>query len=420
MCGICGIFGVDDKNTIKKMNEIMRHRGPDDIGYYFDDKISLGVTRLSIIDLKKGKQPMSNEDGNIWIIFNGEIYNYKNIKIFLEERGHEFKTKSDTEVIIHLYEDYKEKCVNFLRGIFAFAIWDGKKLFIARDRMGIKPLFYIFINKELFLFSSEIKGLLQFEDLKKELNKNFFQEMAVFGYSLNNNTPIQNIYQLSPGAYMILTIKSHMIKSTNKNYFRLEETFSKHKNFSEKDASKCLEDLIKESVHLQMNADVPIGIFISGGIDSTIIASIMSKFSEKQIDTFSFADNNSFIDLKYSKKVAEYLGANHHEIVIDFDNVIDYIPKMVLSSEGMFKATFSSFFLLKEASKFVKVILSGEGSDELFGGYSHYLDLNAYAKSVTQRVNNFDCNKNIRNALKIISSKDVENFFYVFPKGTTY
>ena len=151
MCGICGIFGVDDKNTIKKMNEIMRHRGPDDIGYYFDDKISLGVTRLSIIDLKKGKQPMSNEDGNIWIIFNGEIYNYKNIKIFLEERGHEFKTKSDTEVIIHLYEDYKEKCVNFLRGIFAFAIWDGKKLFIARDRMGIKPLFYIFINKELFL-----------------------------------------------------------------------------------------------------------------------------------------------------------------------------------------------------------------------------------------------------------------------------
>ncbi|MFH1307829.1 MAG: asparagine synthase (glutamine-hydrolyzing) [archaeon] len=396
MCGIVGILGFGDKKLVRKMNNILVHRGPDDCGYYSDKNIELGHRRLAIIDLSKaGKQPMSNEDETLWIVFNGEIYNFANLRQELEEKGHKFKSDSDTEVIIHSYEEYGSSCLEKFNGIFAFAIYDSKKkeLFIARDRVGVKPLYYYQEGKKL-LFASEIKAILEYPEIKREIDLEGFYSYFISGsYSPAPLTMIKNVKQLPPGYFGVY--KDNKLKL--EKYWDLNFTKSGEINWE-----KELEKRFYSSVKAQMISDVPIGAYLSGGIDSSSIVAGMSRYSDK-VRTFSvgFDSGEVINELEYARQVSQKFSTEHKEIVVGQEGV-KIIPELVWHQDAPLTAmaVVPLHYMAKEASKSVKVILNGNGSDELLGGYRQQLILKVLnEKYFIKRIYKNKLNSSLLNSL---------------------
>ena len=315
MCGICG-YNFEHKKLIKKMCNRIFHRGPDDEGFFIDANVSLGIRRLSIIDLATGHQPQHNENEDIWIIFNGEIFNFKELKNQLEKKGHKFYTESDTEVIIHAYEEWGNNCVKKLRGQFAFCIYDSIKkiLFLCRDHLGIKPLYYFFDGKR-FIFGSEIKTLLC-HDIKREVSRKALNLFFSLKYVPLNETLFKGIYKIPPASYLIFNLKDKTVQI--KCYWDLNFQIDREKNTEE--LAKELRKLLEESIKIRLNSDVPLGVFLSGGIDSSAIVAIMSDLMEEPVRTFSigFEEQAQVNETKYSRFVAEHFNTDHTEIFVYF------------------------------------------------------------------------------------------------------
>ncbi len=366
MCGICGFYGPEDKQLLRKMTDLLQHRGPDQFGYFSDKNVSLGHRRLSIIDLSAdGKQPMDNENGTVWIVFNGEIYNYPEIKAGLEKRGHRFKSKTDTEVIVHAYEEFGEGCVNLFNGCFAFAIYDSreKNLLLYRDRMGVKPLYYTQINEKLY-FASEIKSLLEVPGMERKVNLAALNYYLSFFANPLDETMFAGIKKIPPGHYL----KFSRGKAVLRKYWGLvmQPGLS-----DERIAKKDLYRLLDDSVRRRLMSDVPLGLYLSGGIDSGTVASLMSNHSDK-IKTFSvgFDLDAEKAELKRARITSEYFNTEHKEIIIGVDS-IKSLPDIVWhQDEPMGDPTsIPTYYLSREAKKKVTVVLTGEGADEQFSGY---------------------------------------------------
>ncbi len=338
MCGICGFISlkiqpINKQDIIKKMLEVISHRGPDDEGAFMENHAALGVRRLSVIDLNTGHQPIHNEDSSLWIVHNGEIYNFPELKSFLIKKGHVFYTKSDTEVIIHLYEEYGYECLSKLNGMFAFAIWDKKKneLFIARDRFGIKPLYYSDFDAQL-LFASEAKSILQFPGFNKGLDLAALDQYLTFEYVPSPRSIFQKIRKLQPGHYLIY-------KNQNVNITKYWDIgVIKTTNFlKETEVEEKLLGLLKNSIKRHLISDVPLGIFLSGGIDSSFIAALASNFSSEKIKTFSIGfKDDSFDESRYIKQAANICGSRHYHRIFDQNDLCDLIPK----AAGLFSQLF--------------------------------------------------------------------------------
>jgi asparagine synthase (glutamine-hydrolysing) len=371
MCGICGIFGFEDKTLVKKMCQVIAHRGPDDDGFFFDENIGIGHMRLSIIDLSTGKQPIFNENRNICTIYNGEIYNFPELRKELEEKGHRFYTSTDTEVIVHLYEEEGFFFLKRLRGMFAIALWDADKkcLLLARDPIGIKPLYYTFVGSNL-IFASEIKALLECEAVKRRLNIASLDQYLTYRYVPGPSTMFEGIYRLMPGHLMLCSKKGHEIVK----YWDVpsQSIGVRDKGYY----TSMLGKMLKENVEMELVSDVPLGAYLSGGIDSSTIVALMSWTMDQPVKTFSvgFGAGEPIDELESAKLVSEHLGTDHHEIIAKSEDVEKLLPRIIwhLDEPIVDPAIFPTYLLSELASRHVKVVLTGEGADELFAGYSDY------------------------------------------------
>ena len=365
MCGIVGLVTKKEKeNTIKLMSDRIKHRGPDGDGYFIDGDVALGHRRLSIIDLSTGDQPMFNEDGSVVTVFNGEIYNYQELKEELIALGHDFKTKSDTEVLVHGYEEWHTDLPKHLRGMFAFAIYDKNKneVFLARDNFGIKPLYYAKMN-DTFMFASEIKAFLDVPDFEKVFNESILETYLEFSFVPTNETFFKGVHRLDAGCSLLY--KDGEIK-LNK-YFKLD---FKEENMSFEDAVKNISDVMKDSVEKHLIADVEVGSFLSSGIDSSYIVSLA-----KPDKTYTVGyENKKYDETMYAKDLAEKLGIKNESKIITKEEYLENISKIMyhLDEPTSDPAAISLYFVAKLASKDLKVVLSGEGADEFFGGYNYY------------------------------------------------
>jgi len=368
MCGIVGTVGFVDRGLLNRMIDVIKHRGPDDSGVFIDRNICLGIRRLSIIDVKGGHQPIHNEDETLWIIFNGEIYNFISLREELRSKGHKFYTRSDTEVIIHLYEEEGEECLKKLRGMFAFAIWDNKKrkLFLARDIFGKKPLYYIQFDGN-FIFASEIKSILQHEGIKRRMNEKALYYFLTFRYVPGPMTMFEGIMKLQPGHHLVY----HNNRIEIKKYWDIDFRSEDH---PEQYYIKKLQELIEESVKIRLMSEVPLGAYLSGGTDSSTVVAIMSKFLDKPVKTFTVGfDDERFDETKYAKIVADEFSTDYHELIIGMDS-IKHLPKIVWYFDEPIAdpAAIPTYLLSEFAKKEVTVVLTGEGGDELFAGYEQY------------------------------------------------
>lgn len=369
MCGICGFYGFEDNNVLKRMINVIRHRGPDDSGVYINDNVSLGHVRLSIIDLsEKGRQPMQNEEGNIWISYNGETYNFVELRKNLE-KNHIFRSNTDTEVLIHAYEEYGLNFIQKIKGMFAFALYDEEKgkLILARDPMGKKPLYYCKDNKNL-IFASEIKAILE-SGIKRKIDFSGLSSFLAYQYTIGRNTMFEGIKKVLPGEIIIFDTKTGNI--SNKKYWDINENVI---DSSEDFFVKTLKRLLEESAKLRTIADVPVGAFLSGGLDSTAVVGLIKPNVDYDLHTFSMGFGNLFSELDYAKIVSEQYNTIHHEIEISSKEVIRDIEKIAWHYDEPIgdTAIIANYFLSKEAKKYVKVVVAGEGGDELFGGYPYY------------------------------------------------
>jgi asparagine synthase (glutamine-hydrolysing) len=376
VCGIVGYLNLNGaeidptERYLERMCESIVHRGPDERGHKYVGPAAIGMTRLSIIDLATGQQPISNEDGSIWIVFNGEIYNYQELQKLVLSKGHELKTKSDTEVIVHLYEEFGFDCLQRLEGMFSFAIWDSNRqsLFIARDRLGEKPLHWSIFEGQ-FIFGSEIKAILEHPRSKKSLNIEALQRYLALEYVPAPDSIFDGIHKLRPGHFMVL--KNGEVKITN--YWKPEVSCATPQ--SEEEASERLVELLERSIKLRMIADVPLGIFLSGGIDSSSIAALAAAQSMSPIRTFSigFADA-SFDESAHAQAVATHIGSQHEVIEFQPDLALKTLEELwdVLDEPMADASILPTYFLSKMTKRSVTVALSGEGGDELFGGYPTY------------------------------------------------
>ena len=369
MCGICGFTGEADAGVLRRMTEVLAHRGPDDSGLYSDTNINLGHRRLSIIDLTTaGHQPMPNEDESIWITFNGEIYNYQELKTELEKKGHKFKSNTDTEAIIHLYEEEKENCVKKLRGMFAFAIWDakGKTLFLARDRMGKKPLYYTTTPNKKIIFASEIKSILQHPNVKREVNENALHNFLSLRFVPGPETMFKGIYRLQPG---------HTL-AYSKGEIRMDRYWNPEfspENRSENYFIEELHRLLEESVRIRLMSDVPLGVFLSGGLDSSVVTALMAGMITEPVRTFSVGFGGEADERGKAREVAEHYGTDHKEVLVDLSSM-DVMPTITWHSDEPAgdTANIPVYYVSKLArDNKVPVILCGDGPDELYAGYEH-------------------------------------------------
>ncbi|MFN3550200.1 MAG: asparagine synthase (glutamine-hydrolyzing) [Endomicrobiia bacterium] len=374
MCGICGFVGFKDDELIRKMTKMLVHRGPDSEGYFSDTDVTLGVRRLAIIDLATGNQPVYNENKSIVVIFNGEIYNFVELRAELESKGHKFCTKTDTEVIVHLYEEYKESCVEHLYGMFAFAVWDTEKkqLFLARDRLGIKPLYYAIIDGNL-IFASEIKSILCCHNVSKEINIAALDQYLTFLYIPSPQTIFNNIYQLPQAHYLVYRQKKIEIK----NYWNLR--FNKTQ-YSENYYLEKLDDILKKVVKQHLISDVPVGVFLSGGRDSSTICSYACKVLNKNVNTFTIgysSKEKSFNELNKAKIVSQLLNTNHFEYIVEPEIVNELLRKLPLFFDQPFADSSSvvTYLISKLTKEKLTVALTGIGGDELFCGYPRYLGM---------------------------------------------
>ena len=372
MCGIVGFVDTkkskEKKEIIKKMSDRIAHRGPDAEGFFVDNDVALAHRRLSIIDLSKnGSQPIYNEDKSKMIIFNGEIYNYESLKEDLIEKGYKFKTKTDTEVILHGYEEYKEKIFSRLRGMFAFVIYDikTKELVGVRDHFGIKP-FYYYNDDDTFMFASEIKSFLEHPDFKKEVNTDALKMFLIFQYSVHEETFFKNVFKLKPGSYF----KYKDGKLTTKKYY---DVVYEKSNKSYEVYKRELKDVLEDSIRYhQTTSDVEIGSYLSGGVDSSYVVSVA-----KPDKTFSVGfDMPGFDETMYAHDLSDMLGIKNYQKKITSDEFFDILPTIMYHTDEPHAnlSTVPLYFLSKLASENVKVVLSGEGSDEMFAGYNEYND----------------------------------------------
>ena len=377
MCGITGLVHFNKERKIKpgvlkNMSDSIYHRGPDDEGLYIDQNIGLGFRRLSIIDLSTGHQPMANQNDSIYIVFNGEIYNYLEQRDILIQKGYTFKTTTDTEVILHLYEEYGVNCLQFLRGMFAFAIWDNNKqqMFCARDRFGIKP-FYYYTDQEKFVFGSEIKAILKSDNIDKTISIDALDCYFAFRYITSDLSIYENIKKLQPAHYLILSFK-HEPAIEIKRYWEIhfDPDYSKPERRWTEEIQQCF----SEAVKLHMISDVPLGAFLSGGIDSSSVVAMMAKNSNRPVKTFSIGfKEQEFNELKYARQVANKYGCEYHEQIVEPES-IGLLPKLVKSYDEPYAdpSAIPTYYVSKLAREFVTVALSGDGGDELFAGYTSY------------------------------------------------
>ncbi|MGB7498235.1 MAG: asparagine synthase (glutamine-hydrolyzing) [Candidatus Acidiferrum sp.] len=380
MCGICGKLMLGGEATVspalvKAMADTLYHRGPDDDGYYVSGPIGLGFRRLAIIDLQRGHQPVSNEDGTIQIIFNGEIYNYQELRESLLAKGHVFKTQSDTEVIVHLYEELGPQCLERLRGMFAFAIWDEntKSLLLARDRVGIKPLYYCLTDRSL-VFGSEIKAILADPSIGREIAPEMIDRFLTFLYLPGQETLLRGIRKLLPGHYLLVRDEKVVIRQ----YWDL--SFAKpNRSQNFRDAEADLQSLLTKAVELHMIADVPVGVLLSGGVDSTGVLSFAVHGTDKQVSSFTvgFSGGEVADERPYARLAADRFGTQHHDITISSKDFAAFLPKYVWHMEEPVcePPAVALYYVSKLARNYVKVLLSGEGGDEAFAGYSTYRNL---------------------------------------------
>jgi len=365
MCGIAGFCG-NDRNLLARMMESIQHRGPDESGTFFDDFVSLGHQRLKIIDLESGRQPVYNEDESVVVIFNGEIYNHRLLRGDLEEKGHRFYTNTDTEVIVHAYEEDGIACVSQFNGMFAFALYDRNKkcIHLARDRIGVKPLYYYSDGKK-FLFASEIKALLQDSSLPREINVGAFHDYLKFRFAPGEQTLVQGIRKVLPGH--VITLKNGVLSSSQ--YWDVSERM---RNGSEEEHVNALRVLLGDAVVSRLESDVPLGVFLSGGIDSASIVALMREHTDT-IKTFSVGfESQEDTELPYARLVADEFDTDHHECFVT-DKHLSLIPKMVwhLDEPVGDAATLPTMVLSQYAKKYVTVVLAGEGGDEAFAGYDN-------------------------------------------------
>jgi len=375
---VCGIAGIVRWNSapvleeeIRSMCGAMVHRGPDEEGVYLGDSVALGMRRLSIIDIDNGQQPVSNEDGSVWTVFNGEIYNHRELRRDLERKGHTFRTASDTETIVHLYEDLGPQCVDRLRGMFAFAIWDvrKRKLLLARDRLGIKPLYYAERNGEL-LFASELKPILQIPGVTPSVSWEAASHLFTFLATPASQSIVEGVRKLEPARIATATAGRPL---QIERYWKVD--FAPDLTSTEDELVERLRELLVESVVLHEVSDVPIGAFLSGGVDSSAIVATMAGLSRNRVKTFSigFAEAG-YDELEYARQVAHAFGTDHHELILN-PNVVDIVEDLTWYLDEPFGDTSAipTYMVSKLASEHVKVVLSGDGGDELFGGYDKYL-----------------------------------------------
>lgn len=378
MCGINCILHFDERpaeiEALKRMNSRMIHRGPDDEGYYVDKNLGLSIRRLSIIDIHGGHQPICDENERYWVVLNGEIYNYLELKDELEGKGHAFKTNSDTEVIVHLYEDIKEGCLEKLNGIFAFAIWDtrDRELFVARDRLGVKPLFYFFDGSS-FCCSSELKSLLTL-DFKKEIDHGSYLSYFFLLYVPYPNSIMSNVKKLEPATYLKINQNGNI---TKKVYWKIED-FNSYDKVNIIQFKEELLLLLTDAVKIQMRSDVPVGIFLSGGIDSSCIVALLTQINKNNsVKTFSMGYEGANVDERqYAKQVSGLYNTEHSEIYLSTQDIQENIERIVSYMDEPIgdSAALPTFLLAEMARAYgVKVILNGAGGDEIFGGYTRYI-----------------------------------------------
>jgi asparagine synthase (glutamine-hydrolysing) len=373
MCGIAGFVGRADRAMLERMLDTLVHRGPDDSGVWSAPGVGIGMRRLSIIDLAGGHQPMSNEDRSLWIVFNGEIYNHRSLRKPLEERGHRFATQSDTEAILHLYEEQGERCVQALRGMFALAIWDAgrRSLFLARDRIGKKPLYY-WRGGDTFVFASEIKALLCHPDIPREIDWDALHHYLAFGYTPADRSIFAGIRKLPPAHTAVCRDGALHLQ----RYWRLPEGGAPSTE-SSRDAVGRIRQELREAVRLRLESDVPLGVFLSGGIDSSAVVACMREVTSQRIATFSIGFGSAtptFNELPYARAVAQRFETDHIEEFLE-PKVLDILPAIVRHFDEPFadSSAIPTFVVAQATTKHVKVALSGIGGDETFAGYPRYL-----------------------------------------------
>ena len=397
MCGICG--EIDFQRgvravTIQRMCNVLAHRGPDDEGVvfikgdrYFETRessplgsdengfeVGLGHRRLSIIDLSEaGHQPMCNENGTLWIVYNGEIYNFQEIRTGLEEKGHFFRSKSDTEVVLHAYEEWGVECLEHFRGMFAFAIWDmnRRRLFMARDRLGKKPLVYLKRNGR-FCFASEIKAILQDPDVNRKVDIDALHHYLTYQYVPSPETIFEGIKKLPPAHYLVYDVSGDV---KIERYWKLNFAPMQTNQADLSELCHLIQDELEESVRLRLISDVPLGAFLSGGVDSSLIVGIMAKLSGRPVKTFSIGfEEKDFDELAYAKLVSKHFSTEHHEFIVK-PNAIEVLPKLIWHYNEPFadSSAIPTYYVAKMTKDFVKVVLTGDAGDENFAGYPRYL-----------------------------------------------
>lgn len=377
MCGICGVFFTNrDRrvaaNTLAEMNRRIAHRGPDDDGFFVEENVGLAMRRLSIIDVKTGHQPISNETQNVWIVYNGEIYNHAELRATLEAKGHRYRTNSDTETIVHLYEEYGRDCVKHLRGMFAFVIWDRRKrvLFGARDRLGIKPFYYRW-DGESFLFGSEIKAILAYPGERPEFNRETLAEYLAFGYITGPQTMLRGIRKLMPG---------HILELSEGGELRIERYWDLTVEVDDPPRPreyyvKTYREMLEAAVGSHLMSDVPLGMFLSGGLDSSAVAALATKIRGERIHTFAVGyGEEAFSELRYAREVAEHIRSDHSEVRMSREDFFDSLPRLIWHEDEpiVWPSSVSLYFVARLARESVTVVLTGEGSDETLGGYTRY------------------------------------------------
>jgi len=386
MCGIAGIIGCKDPTIITGMINSLHHRGPDSTGFYQGNNLFLGACRLSIIDISGGEQPVFNEKNDKCVVFNGEIYNYQELRQELCSKGHVFRTKGDTEVIIHLYEEYGYHCVDYLQGMFSFAIADRNNLFLARDRLGIKPLYYSYLAEHSqFLFASEIKSLLSYREVDATLDIQTVIDNAVYWHSIENHTLFRQIKSVRPGHVMLITCEEGRLSVEERGYYQI--TFLPDSAITFDNAKEQLSSLLSSTVSSHLISDTTTSLALSGGLDSSLLAMFMNELVDQPVDMFTIADRTDHPDVEHAQVVTSHSKSVHHIIQISFADYMRAIPACMQACEALTVENVVPLYLLCQAiGKKHKICLNGEGADEVFGGYREYSQRNYRTNIMKQNV----------------------------------
>jgi asparagine synthase (glutamine-hydrolysing) len=408
MCGIVGMVNLDgraaDPALLGRMNEAIHHRGPDEDGFYVKEHVGLAMRRLAIIDLSGGRQPIANEDGTAWIVYNGEVYNYREVKKELEARGHRFHTDCDTEVVLHAYLEYGADCPRHLRGMFAFAIWDERKreLFVARDRVGKKPLLYS-KTRDAFVFGSEFSALLLHPSVGREVDRGAIHDYLSFMCVPAPQTAYRDIRKLEPGHS--LTLYSDGEIKTERYW---QPDFNNKLDISEEEAGERALELLREAVRVRLMSEVPLGAFLSGGVDSSAVVALMAEESATPVKTFSIGfEEQDFSELHHARRVAERVGAEHHEFVVRPD-AMEVLPTLVEHYGEPYadSSAIPTYYVARETRRHVTVALNGDGGDECFAGYERYAAMRLSERY--RRLPNALRERVIRRAVGLLPSSEVK------------